>query len=150
MPEVKPKSPRSERIRALLPDELPPTGVDLPKVNLKGDYTIEEYYDLVRVIRLRRAELGLTCNELDDLAGVQTGYTAKIECWKREYEERKGKANAASPGRVLGALSLPLLFTALGLRLMVVNADPPSHYKQFAARDRLAGRENAGSAKENP
>jgi len=69
--------------------------------------TLEE---LILAFRARREELGLSQLELDDLAGLQDGYTGKIE---------------AGPvrGRSFGEVSLPLILDALGVRLVLVPKD---------------------------
>ena len=62
--------------------------------------------DLVAAVRARRDELNLSHKLLDDLAGLQSGYTSKL----------------LAPNRVknLGALSLPALLGALGVALVLV------------------------------
>ncbi len=61
------------------------------------------YSDLIRVFTARRRALHLPQLALDDLAGLQSGYTGKLEC---------GDKN-------LGAMSLPAIAGALKLRLIV-------------------------------
>ncbi len=39
--------------------------------------------DLIAVLRARRMDLGLSHLDVDDLAGLQDGYTGKIECGTR-------------------------------------------------------------------
>ena len=62
--------------------------------------------DIVRVAKIRRSDLGLSQLALDDISGMQTGYTGKLECGD------KG----------LGKLTLPLLLGGLKLELALVPA----------------------------
>mgnify|MGYP001101455142 CR=1 FL=1 len=71
-----------------------------------------DYEGLVRAIRERRSALGLSQLALDDLAGLPSGYTAKIEAMLTN----PGAKNA----RAIGRESLPLLLGALGIELAVV------------------------------
>jgi hypothetical protein len=67
--------------------------------------------DLRRAIDERRRQLGLTMLELDDAAGTQSGYAAKL----------------LGPGRMknFGHMSLAALLGALGLKLVVALEDAP-------------------------
>jgi len=73
--------------------------------------------DILRIIRSRRKELGISAAVLDELAGLPDRYTSKLEC---------GTKN-------LGRLSLPLLLDALGLKLVIVANDEaiPASTKRF-------------------
>lgn len=71
-----------------------------------------DYEGLVRAIRERRSALGLSQLALDDLAGLPSGYTGKIEAMLTN----PGAKNA----RAIGRESLPLLLGALGIELAVV------------------------------
>ena len=73
------------------------------------------YEDLVAACRLRRHELGLAQLVVDDIAGLQSGYTGKIECGDKR----------------MGPMSLPCLLQALGLELVVVRSVP--HHLRRAA-----------------
>lgn len=77
------------------------------------------YDGLVGLMRSRREELGLTCVELDALAGLQDGYTSKVECYPSNHH------------RTLGIVSLPLMLGALGLVLAVVKVEPPRAVRKF-------------------
>ncbi len=59
--------------------------------------------DLIAVIKARRVELGLKQLDVDDIAGLQGGYTGKIECGSKGF----------------GPMSLTALLGALGLVLRV-------------------------------
>ncbi|MGD9656193.1 MAG: hypothetical protein AB7U61_00910 [Methylocystis sp.] len=67
--------------------------------------------DLRCAIDERRRQLGLTMLELDDAAGVQSGYSAKL----------------LGPGRMkcFGEMSLKSLLGALGMKLVVAPEDAP-------------------------
>ena len=67
------------------------------------DARIRTADDLVAVIRARRIALGLNQLQVDDLAGLQGGYTGKIECGSKAF----------------GAMSFTALLGALGLELRV-------------------------------
>jgi len=68
---------------------------------------------LVAALKARRYELGLPQLEVDEIAGLQNGYCAKIE----------------SRMKNLGPVSLGCLLGALGLELHVVKT-VPHHVKQ--------------------
>jgi len=53
-----------------------------------GALIISEYSDLRALVASRRRELGLSQLAVDEMAGVQSGYTAKIECGLRRVEQR--------------------------------------------------------------
>jgi hypothetical protein len=76
-----------------------------------------DYRELVETISFRRRELGLRQLEVDDLAGIQSGYLGKIECFDRRLGPMSGPA-------ILGALGLELHVrganTATGFELLVV------------------------------
>ena len=74
------------------------------------------YDDLVEACRVRRKELQLAQITVDDIAGLQTGYTGKLECGDKR----------------MGAMSLSCLLGALGLELVVVRTVP--HHERQAAR----------------
>jgi hypothetical protein len=61
--------------------------------------TAIEYSHLRKLIAERRKELGLSQLEVDEMAGVQTGYTGKVECGTRHLGD-------VSFGCILGALGL--------------------------------------------
>ena len=86
-----------------------------------------DYVGLVKAIKERRAALGLSQLALDDLAGLQSGYTGKIEAMLTN----PGAKNA----RAIGRESLPLLLGALGIELAVVPG---------AARHRTQAEERQG------
>jgi hypothetical protein len=80
-----------------------------PSTPLVGGTVLAEVHDLSelhRALRERSEALNLSRNGLDALAGLETGYSAKVL--------------AQNPARCLGPVSLPLLLGALGLKLLVV------------------------------
>ncbi|MFO1136046.1 MAG: hypothetical protein U1E30_12785 [Rhodoblastus sp.] len=62
--------------------------------------------DLRRALQRRRQLLGVTSREFDDLAGLAPGHMSKLECGLRG----------------LGQVSLPTVLSALGLRIVLVEA----------------------------
>jgi hypothetical protein len=62
--------------------------------------------DLVAAIRARRDELNISHELIDDIAGLQSGYTSKLL--------------APVPGKNLGYMSLGAIMGALGIGLVVV------------------------------
>jgi hypothetical protein len=63
----------------------------------------ESYRDLIAAIDERRQDLRLPMIELDEIAGLYTGYAAKLICMTKS----------------LGPLSLGLMLEALGLQITV-------------------------------
>jgi hypothetical protein len=87
-----------------------------------------DYRELVQALAARRRELGLRQLEVDDLAGIQSGYLGKIECFDRRLGPMSGPA-------IIGALGLELHVrassnTPTGLELLVVRKPA----KELAAR----------------
>jgi transcriptional regulator with XRE-family HTH domain len=80
---------------------------------------ITEYDQIPRILRSRRMQLGLTLEAIDDLTGLQSGYTSKVERGVLRGRPLKGKN-----GKILGFLSFPLLFKVLGLRMIVETKEP--------------------------
>ena len=67
---------------------------------------ITSYEDLHRAMRQRANELGLSRESIDAIAGLQPGYASKLL--------------SPRPIRKLGALSMPLILPALGIKLIAV------------------------------
>lgn len=65
--------------------------------------------DLVRALRAKRVERGLSCEELDDIAGIPDRYMNKLENYR------------SNNGRGIGLKSLELVLQAMGLKLMLVD-----------------------------
>ena len=94
---------------------------------------VTEYAHLRQLIAERRRELGLRQLEVDDLAGVQSGYTGKIECGLRS----------------MGDMSMGALLGALGLHLVVMrgtSTHPGEGRKTFAKSAARCGEESRESA----
>ena len=66
---------------------------------------------LIATFRARRIEMGLSQLDVDDLAGIASGYTGKLEASLTNP--------AAKNARSIGRESLPLMLGALSLRLSV-------------------------------
>jgi hypothetical protein len=81
---------------------------------------IRSYAELVKAFVDRRVALNMSQAELDDRAGAADGYCGKIECFDRR----------------LGALTLDLFLSALGLGLLVIEVDQPRPGSRNAAQDR--------------
>jgi hypothetical protein len=62
--------------------------------------------ELVAALRARRDELNISHELIDDIAGLQSGYTSKLL--------------APTPGKNLGYMSLGAIMGALGIGLVVV------------------------------
>jgi hypothetical protein len=81
--------------------------------------------DLVAAIRARRDELNVSHELIDDLAGLQSGYTSKLL--------------APEPMKGLGPMSLPALLGALGAALVLVEDSAQAE----RVRDRWTPRKRA-------
>ncbi len=69
---------------------------------------VRDYDGLRAAVATRRKELGLTQLDLDDAAGLQTGYASKLEAGIKNY----------------GPMSLTSTLDALGLELAVIRRKP--------------------------
>lgn len=67
---------------------------------------VSDYDGLVKALRARRIELGLTHLAVDEIAGLQTGYTGKIECGIKR----------------LGVMSLTAILGALKVEMALLRA----------------------------
>lgn len=82
-----------------------------------------DYDGLIAALRTRKAELGLSDSFLDELTGLQSGYTGKI------FGPKQVKK--------LGPVSLGLLLQALGLKIVLLE-DPETlakHRERHEKRD---------------
>lgn len=89
--------------------------------------TAEDPQSLADVMNRRRIELGISQTDLDHVTGMASGYCSKIFATKYN--------------KSLGALSLPVMLGALGLKLAVVADDeslPPITRRVVAERARNA------------
>ncbi|WP_293810344.1 helix-turn-helix transcriptional regulator [uncultured Bosea sp.] len=84
-----------------------------------------EYDELIRAMRDRRMQLGLSQTDIDQLAGVPGGYYAKCESMLTNP--------SAKNARAIGRDSLPKLLTALGLRFAVI-AETEFQAEKFKGR----------------
>ena len=83
--------------------------------------TIRSLADLRAAIAIRRKKLGLSQLALDDAAGLQSGYTGKLECGAKGF----------------GDMSLAAVLAALGVELTLMLAaskhpNSPSNSKAYA------------------
>ncbi len=92
--------------------------------------SISDYELMLEALDERRKELGISCSELDDLAGIAAGYFSKCA--------------GASQVKRLGWKSALLVARALGLRL-TLEIDPDATAATLAA----ARRRNANQARPN-
>jgi transcriptional regulator with XRE-family HTH domain len=67
---------------------------------------VQSYSDLRSAVAMRRHELGLTQLEVDDIAGLQSGYLSKLECGLKNF----------------GPMSLDAVLGALGLEIVLVRS----------------------------
>lgn len=65
-------------------------------------------HDLVKAVRLERQRRGLSCDAVDQMAGLSDRYMNKLENY------------GSNSGRGLGFFSLPQVLRALGFRLVLV------------------------------
>lgn len=77
---------------------------------------IRTYPEFVAAMTLRRKELGITCMEVDLMAGMQESYTSKLENWPKPH------------GRGMGPEIFPLWLG--GLKCGVVLVDLPRRPKK--------------------
>lgn len=77
-------------------------------MNLEPFAVCISYRQFMDALKRRRIQLGLSQMEMDDRAGLQDGYTGKLEVWDRDS------------GRRLGPVSFDLLLEGLGLAVAVV------------------------------
>jgi hypothetical protein len=74
--------------------------------------TVRDYADLHAALRARAAALNVSRETIDDIAGLQAGYAAKLLA-----------PNPQGSLRVMGHYTLGLMLGALGLKLLVVVDD---------------------------
>ncbi|KRB61594.1 hypothetical protein ASE04_21160 [Rhizobium sp. Root708] len=98
-------------------DYSPPTANGLPIVS----DTIQDYKSFVRAMVLRRQALGLPCTELDMLAGMQEGYTSKLENFGRPQ------------GRGMGPEAFPLWLGGLRVGIILVDLARRPYRKRNSA-----------------
>ena len=96
---------------------------------------VTEYKHLRELIAARRRELGLRQLEVDDLAGVQSGYTGKIECGLRSMGDM-------SMGALLGALGLHLIVMRTAGKHQSLTDQANASVK--ATRERVRNRSSLG------
>lgn len=75
--------------------------------------------DIVEIARKRRIDMQLSCEQLDEIAGLAAGHSSKLL--------RK------MPAKALGEKTFPILFGALGLKLVCVE-DPAAAAKTLRRR----------------
>lgn len=88
----------------------------------------KSYVELTSILRRRREEKGMSQLELDDAAGMQSGYTGKLEMVPAPGEERKKGA------RTMGRLTTERWLTSLGVKLVVVEDPPPGSRRAETAK----------------
>ncbi len=75
--------------------------------------TFTTFDDLVRAIRARRIEIGLSQLAVDEMAGLASGYVAKLEASLTNP--------SAKNARSIGRESLPLVLGAIGMEIALVD-----------------------------
>jgi hypothetical protein len=88
---------------------------------------IRTYDDLLAALRAKRIARGLSSIELDDLSGMQDGYTGKLE--NGFVHNRKKSA------RSFGPVTLGLWLQALGVGLVLVDAHEPKQARAHRVRE---------------
>jgi hypothetical protein len=100
-----------------------------------------DYPQLRALISARRRELGLRQLEVDDLAGLQGGYTGKLECGDRHFGDM-------SLGSVLGALGVGLqLVLPAGKHESLDDKAKASVEKRIARQKKFSALGNAARSK---
>lgn len=84
---------------------------------LKELAIVQNYDELRAVLTKRRRDLGLSQWEVDQISGMQDGYTGKLEIGRAD---KKAEGGTRSTGREAGKVSLYLWLKALGLKLVVI------------------------------
>ena len=92
-------------------------------LGLANDFT-----DLIRAMRERRIQLGLSQLALDDLAGLPSGYSGKCEAVLTNPKARNARS--------IGKDSLPLLLAALGLQIGVIVAPNRQNFMRGGSKHR--------------
>ncbi|MFG1247281.1 hypothetical protein [Xanthobacter flavus] len=87
---------------------------------------VTTYRQLMDALIRRRRQLGLSQMEADDIAGLQDGYTGKLEVWDRDN------------GRRLGPVSLDLLLSAYNLGIQLVALRPGKPRRMLRHPDQMA------------
>jgi hypothetical protein len=88
---------------------------------------IRTYDDLLAALRAKRIERGLSSIELDDLSGMQDGYTGKLE--NGFVHNRKKSA------RSFGPVTLGLWLQALNIGLVIVDTNERGCARSNKPRD---------------
>jgi hypothetical protein len=86
---------------------------------------IRDYSQLTQALAARRRQLGLLQLELDERAGLASGYSGKLECHDRHF----------------GKLSLPMVLAALDVDLYLA----PRSAVDPVAEQRVLGPQAAGN-----
>lgn len=95
--------------------------------------TFTTFDDLIRAMRARRMALGLSQLAVDEMAGLATGYVAKLEASLTNP--------SAKNARSIGRESLPLVLGALGLELAAVTpSQSPALTMEKASNGNRKGR----------
>lgn len=80
------------------------------------------YDELVAALRKRRVDLGLSQMTVDNMSGLQSGYTGKLEANPR-----------SDHARGLGRVSMPLLLSALGCAMVLVDTSRAQKQQRIRA-----------------
>ena len=91
---------------------------------------VRDYRQLAAAIAARRRQLGLRQLQVDELAGVQSGYTGKLECGDRHF----------------GDLSLPMLLAGLDCDLYLAARPVGPRTRRTAHAFRRGARAQPGAA----
>jgi hypothetical protein len=104
-------APPSNKFAPCSPSERAPAGTDsIPPVTSSASEPITDYAGLRAAFAERRKALGLTQHDVDYLAFIADGATAKLECGTRRF----------------GDISLAAILAALGVALVLVPVESPT------------------------
>jgi hypothetical protein len=97
---------------------------------------VSEYSELHAALRRRMHELDISRETLNEIAGLQSGYS--------------GKLLAPLPGRILGPISLGAILGALALKLVII--EDPAQLERLRPRltKRHRGYRRGAKPKESP
>jgi hypothetical protein len=98
---------------------------------------IRTYDDLLAALRAKRIERGLSSIELDDLSGMQDGYTGKLE--NGFVHNRKKSA------RSFGPVTLGLWLQALNIGLVIVDTNERDRARSYRVRNSHTCRRSASA-----
>jgi hypothetical protein len=98
-------------------------------------HEVRSYEQLIASLVRRREQLDLSQQDVDALAGLQSGYTGKCE------------KPSASYGRIMGDMSFRTLLQTLGVKLLMVDADPEGKLRASIDKAKVGARRRGAKKK---